>query len=161
MHNLGGINLIALFFWFCSMPGTTVNPVGNRWVPSGKPVVSLLEPIGFLRGNQPFTPFGLLFSPTLTTLDTHPNNSRYPSLQLMSPCLAWQEDKGRHLTVLSFYIIHYCFNLKEFSILLSSAENDLSTFSRCSTVEQLCITVEWSRPPISCPIREAGIFVYF
>lgn len=59
------------------------------------------------------------------------------------------KDKGPRDAALFPHFITYFFNLKEFSILLSSAENDLSTFSRCSTVEQLWITVEWSLPPIN------------
>ena len=38
------------------MPGIKVNSVGNQKVPTEKQVVSLLEPIGFLRWNRPFTP---------------------------------------------------------------------------------------------------------
>ena len=58
-------------------------------------------------------------------------------------------------------LFFYDFNLNEFSMLLSSSWKALSTFSRCSMVLQLWITVEWSRFPMSCPMREAGIFVYF
>ena len=57
--------------------------------------------------------------------------------------------------------IIYFFSLKEFSMLEISAEKALSIFRRCSTALQLWMTVEWSRLPISCPIRPAGIFVYF
>jgi len=56
---------------------------------------------------------------------------------------------------------NYFFNLNEFSMLAMSASNSLSTFKRFSTVEQLCTTVEWSRLPMSCPILDAGILVYF
>ena len=58
-------------------------------------------------------------------------------------------------------IIRYFFNLKEFSMLLISAMNALSTFNRFSMVLQLWITVEWSRLPINVPIRAAESFVCF
>lgn len=53
------------------------------------------------------------------------------------------------------------FTLNEFSMLVISLENFLSNFMRCSTWLQLYITVEWSRPPTSLPMRLAGILVYF
>ena len=55
----------------------------------------------------------------------------------------------------------YFLSLKEFSMLEISAWKAWSTFSRCSMALQLWMTVEWSRLPINCPIRPAGIFVYF
>lgn len=56
---------------------------------------------------------------------------------------------------------HQPFILNEFSMLDISLENFLSIFIRLSTWLQLYITVEWSRPPTSLPMRLAGIFVYF
>ena len=55
----------------------------------------------------------------------------------------------------------YFFNLNSFSIPTISSLKALSVCSRCSTCEQLCSTVEWSRLPTSLPIRLAGILVYF
>ena len=55
----------------------------------------------------------------------------------------------------------YFFSLKEFSMLEISSRKALSTLRRCSIVLQEWITVEWSRPPISWPMREAGILVCF
>ena len=55
----------------------------------------------------------------------------------------------------------YFFSLKEFSMLEISSRKALSTLRRCSIVLQEWITVEWSRPPMSWPMREAGILVCF
>lgn len=56
---------------------------------------------------------------------------------------------------------NYFLSLKEFSMLEISAWKARSIFRRCSMALQLWMTVEWSRLPMSCPIRPAGIFVYF
>ena len=53
------------------------------------------------------------------------------------------------------------FSLNEFSMLCISSEKLASVFSRRSICAQLCITVLWSRPPTSLPMRLAGILVYF
>ena len=43
----------------------------------------------------------------------------------------------------------YCLSRNDCSMLCSSSLKFFSTLSRCSTVLQLCSTVEWSRPPMS------------
>ena len=70
-----------------------------------------------------------------------------------------QRKRDEPSTVHPFIV--YRFNLNEFSMLCISLLNILSIFSRVSTCVQLWITVEWSRPPTSFPMREAGILVYF
>ena len=57
--------------------------------------------------------------------------------------------------------VNYLLSLKAFSILVISSLNFLSSFMRCSTWVQLWMTVEWSLPPTSFPIRAAGILVCF
>ena len=61
----------------------------------------------------------------------------------------------------TLWLTAYFFRRKAFSMLFIYSTKALSTLSRFSIVEQLRMTVEWSRLPISWPMREAGILVYF
>lgn len=58
-------------------------------------------------------------------------------------------------------VLFYLFSLNEFSMLVISSMKSLSVVMRWLTLVQLWITVEWSLPPSSLPILDAGILVYF